>query len=70
LDIHTGEFSLYREPNDPRDLAVLNNIVNSVCGNCKIRTEDKSGVMFSDMKLRRGIEWSNLFEIYGGYNGK
>lgn len=24
--------------------------------------------MYVDMKIRKGIKWSNLFEIFGGFN--
>lgn len=33
-----------------------------------LRNDDEMGVMYVDMKIRKGIKWAHLFEIFGGYN--
>lgn len=39
------------------------------CRNCKIKLNGApDGEIFEDMKLRKKIKYSMLFEVYGGYN--
>lgn len=42
--------------------------MKNACTNCRVREDTPQGVIFTDLKVRKKIKWSNLLEIYGAYN--
>lgn len=77
LDIHTGEFSLYFEANRHssrynRSKAFLNEIKKNFCSVCRITTlqearDTSNGHLFAYASRKYNVEYSFLFEIFGGY---
>lgn len=75
LDIHSGQFSyIYQQryTDTDRDASepILQQIKQKYCKNCRVvNVEDLKigGQAFEYMKYVRGVKYSCLFEIYGGY---
>jgi|JI6StandDraft_1071083.scaffolds.fasta_scaffold39338_1 hypothetical protein len=77
LDLHTGEFSLYflakhGSDNYKRSQAMLNKVQKQYCKACRVAVlrevnDSDEGHLFAYAKETYHVEYSFLFEIYGGF---